>query len=131
MAMLTVGMFPVKPVPDPEPPAPVAKGPTVEYGAYIVKYVDCALCHVDTLHGGTSNLAPRGPSLVGLKAWTADQFVTAMRTGATPFGEVLSDEVPWENFGRFDDDSLNAVYEFLRAWSSFGGSGTSLGTPAL
>ena len=49
-----------------------------------------------------------------MKAWDRDGFITTMRTGVTPFSEELSDEMPWEAIGRLDDESLSALYEFLR-----------------
>jgi mono/diheme cytochrome c family protein len=115
MAMTALGMLPVKDVPDPEPPPPVEIGPTAEYGAYIAGFFDCALCHGDTYKGGTNKLAPVGPSLAGVKAWERDGFATAMRIGVTPFGEELSEDMPWEYIGRIDDEALTALYEFVKA----------------
>ena len=84
MAMLTLGMLPVSPVPDPEVPPAVERGPTAEYGGYIAGYVDCAICHGGDLSGGTDPILPMGPNLVTVKSWTADQFISVMRTGVSP-----------------------------------------------
>ena len=114
LVMFTVGMFAAEPPPDPEYPPAVARGPTAEYGAYIAGYVDCALCHGDNLTGG-SDPWTAGPNLVIVKAWTADQFITAMRTGVSPTRGELSDEMPWEYIGLLDDDELTALYEYLKS----------------
>ena len=37
-----------------------------------------------------------------------------MRAGVTPAGNTLGDEMPWEGFGRMDDETLIAIYEFLK-----------------
>ena len=116
MAMLTLGMLPVKPVPDPEVPPPVQRGPTVEYGGYIAGFVDCAICHGDDLSGGTDPILPMGPNLVTVQSWTAEEFITVMRTGVSPtLGPLDPDEMPWENFGLLDDDELTALYEYVKS----------------
>ena len=116
MAMLTLGMIPVKPVPDPEIPAAVPRGPTAKYGGYIAGFIDCAICHGDDLSGGTDPIAPAGPNLVTVKSWTAEQFITTMRTGVSPTrGPLDPDEMPWENIGLLDDDELTALYEFIKS----------------
>lgn len=115
LAMLAGGMFPVKPPPDPDFPAPVAVGPTVEYGAYIAGYTDCAICHGNDFTGGTSQLAPQGPNLVTVNAWTADQFITVMRTGISPTRGELGEEMPWEYIGLLDDEELTALYEYVKS----------------
>ena len=116
MAMLTLGMIPVKPVPDPEIPAAVPRGATVEYGAYIAGYIDCAICHGGDLSGGTDPLAPIGPNLVTVKSWTVEQFIDTMRTGVSPTrGPLDPDEMPWENIGLLEDDELTALYEYVKS----------------
>ena len=116
MAMLTLGMLPVKPVPDPEAPAAVQRGPTAEYGGYIAGFADCALCHGDGLSGGTDPILPMGPNLVTVKSWTAEQFIVTMRTGLSPTrGPLDPDEMPWEAFGLLEDDELTALYEYIKS----------------
>ncbi|MCH7482158.1 MAG: cytochrome c [Chloroflexi bacterium] len=115
MAMLTVGIFPIESVPDPEPPPAVQRGPTAEYGAYVAGFIDCAICHGEGLSGGTNPLAPTGSDLVTVKAWTADQFITTMRTGLSPTLGPLSEEMPWEAFGLLEDDELTALYEYIKS----------------
>ncbi len=116
MAMLTLGMLPVKPVPDPEVPPAVQRGPTAEYGGYIAGYVDCAICHGENLSGGTDPILPMGPNLVTVKSWTAEQFIETMRTGVSPTrGPLDPDEMPWEAIGLLDDDELTALYEYVKS----------------
>ena len=116
MAMLTLGMLPTKPVPDPEVPPAVQRGPTAAYGAYIAGFIDCALCHGGDLSGGTSPILPLGPNLVTVKSWTAEQFITTMRTGVSPTrGPLDPDEMPWESFGLLEDDELTALYEYVKS----------------
>ncbi len=116
MAMLTLGMLPIKPPPDPVPPPAVPRGPTVEYGAYVAGFIDCAICHGDDLSGGTNPIAPMGPNLVTVKSWTAEQFIDTMRTGVSPTrGPLDPDEMPWKNIGLLDDDELTALYEYIKS----------------
>lgn len=116
MVMATLGMLPLKDLPESNvPPPAVAIGPTAEYGAYIVGFSDCAICHGDTFEGGAGGILPKGPTLLGVKGWQSAEFVTAMRTGVTPAGNQLDpDEMPWEGFGKMDDVMLQAIYEFLK-----------------
>ena len=75
------------------------RGPTAEYGAYVAGFIDGALCHGEDLSGGTNPLAPPGPDLVTVKSWTAELFITTMRTGLSPTLGPLSEEMPWEASG--------------------------------
>jgi mono/diheme cytochrome c family protein len=90
------------------------KGPTVEFGEYILSYQDCRQCHGKNLTGGVpGQIGPLGPDLSGVKAWTLDQFVATMRTGVDPNGHELGKEMPWRPIGRMDDDELQAIYQYL------------------
>ncbi len=106
-------------IPEGEPPiteviAMPAKGPTAEFGKYILSYQDCVLCHGANLTGGTpGQLAPVGPGLSVAKSWTKEQFITTLRTGVDPNGHALNSQMPWQNIGRMDDDELAAVYAYL------------------
>ena len=116
MAMLTLGMLPIKPLPDPEVPLAVPRGPTATYGAYVAGYIDSAICHGDDLSGGTDPILPMGPNLVTVKSWTAEEFITVMRTGVSPtLGALDPDEMPWENIGLLEDDELTALYEYVKS----------------
>jgi mono/diheme cytochrome c family protein len=90
-------------------------GPTVEYGEYILSYQDCRDCHGDNLRGGVEGqLAPVGPDLAVVKGWTAEEFITTMRTGVDPSGHELADIMPWRYIGRMSDDELTAAYLYLQ-----------------
>lgn len=107
-------------IPEPEPPtdtaiAMPAKDPTAEFGAYILSYQDCVLCHGADLTGGEpGQLAPVGPSLAVVRGWTMEQFITTLRTGVDPSGHALNNTLmPWQNIGRMDDDELAATYAYI------------------
>ena len=112
--MLGAGMMPGgKPIIAGAITAP-PKGPTVQYGDYILSYQDCRECHGADLTGGVQGqLAPLGPGLNVVKDWKLDQFVATMRTGIDPAGHQLSDEMPWRQMGKMDDDELTAIYQYL------------------
>ena len=98
----------------------VPKGPTAEYGEYLVGWTRCRDCHGENLSGGTGGTAalpsPIGPNLRVVQGWTLDQFITTIRTGVDPSGHALnSEEMPWETFRLFDDDELGALYAYLKA----------------
>lgn len=94
------------------------KGPTAEYGAYIVGWVACQRCHGDDFKGGTggqAGLEPKGPSLRVVQDWTVDQFVTTLRTGVDPTGHSLDGSLmPWKEIGLLDDVELGALYAYLK-----------------
>jgi mono/diheme cytochrome c family protein len=90
------------------------KGPTVQFGEYILSYQDCRVCHGARLTGGVpGQLAPLGPGLDMVKDWTLAQFIATPRTGVDPHGHALSAQMPWRPIGRMDDDELAAVYAYL------------------
>ena len=41
------------------------------------------------------------------------QFITAMRTGASPDGHAFSNQMPWRKIGRMDDEELTALYTYI------------------
>lgn len=94
-------------------------GANMEYGEYLSRF--CTSCHGAELAGGqpadpasppAPNLTPGG-ELVG---WTEDDFVTTMRTGVTPSGRTLDPLfMPWESFGKFDDDELMGLWLYLQS----------------
>ncbi len=90
------------------------KGPTLEYGEYILSFQDCRDCHGEDLKGGVQGqLAPIGWNLELVKNWTLDDFITTMRTGVDPNGYQLSEVMPWKATGRMDDVELEAMYLYL------------------
>ena len=114
MLMLPLGILPVKDAPDFDPPPHVEPAANATYGEYVVKIFDCALCHGDDLEGGPGGLIPAGPNLAGAKVWTTEQFINTMRTGVTPYGSTLSDDMPWEGMAKMDDQTLEAVFLYMK-----------------
>jgi cytochrome c553 len=90
------------------------KGPTVQYGEYILSYQDCRECHGANLTGGVEGqLGPIGPDLNLVKEWKLEEFIATMRTGTDPSGHELSKQMPWRPIGKMDDEELVAVYQYL------------------
>jgi mono/diheme cytochrome c family protein len=114
LVMLGAGMLPQgKPVVIGAVTAPL-KGPTLQYGEYILSYQDCRECHGATLSGGVKGqLGPIGPNLDIVKGWKREEFIATMRTGVDPGGHEMSKQMPWRPIGRMDDEELTAVYEYL------------------
>jgi mono/diheme cytochrome c family protein len=114
VAMLGVGMLPSgKAVVTGSVTAP-PKGPTFQFGEYILSYQDCRECHGERLNGGVpGQIGPLGPDLNLVKGWKLADFIATMRTGIDPSGHELSGQMPWRPIGRMDDDELAAVYEYL------------------
>ena len=111
--MAVLGMVPSEPPVTGSITAP-PEGPTAAYGEYLVSFQDCVICHGPTLEGNpTSPLVPVGANLRVVKGWTADQFITTLRTGVDPSGHQLSDEMPWRSISRLNDLELTAIYEYL------------------
>ncbi|HEX6305702.1 MAG TPA: c-type cytochrome [Anaerolineales bacterium] len=94
--------------PDPEP------GVTAAYGEYLATV--CIICHGENLAGeagagGGLNLTPAGD----LGEWTEEEFINTMRSGNTPEGETLDEEImPWRSLGQMTDDELKAIWLYLQ-----------------
>ncbi len=89
------------------------KGPTAEYGQYIVSYNDCTVCHGVQLDGHPSGPVKPGPNLQVVKGWTVDQFIQTFRTGIDPSGHQIQLPMPWKAIGAMDDTELTALYHYL------------------
>jgi len=95
-------------------------GITADYGEYLVNTGDCATCHGDNLAGAqppepgapfSPNLTPGGV----LSIWTADEFITTMRTGVTPYGKELDGNfMPYKGYGQMTDEDLTAMFLYLQ-----------------
>jgi len=102
-------------------PAPVQpeSGVTVAYGEYLSR--TCTECHAENLNGGpfgppgeeifTPNLTPGGE----LAFWSEQEFITTMRTGETPGGRQLKEDMPWKYYGQMTDDELKAIWLYLQS----------------
>lgn len=97
------------------------EGVTPEYGGYLVAVTGCKGCHQDNLGGGKVPDPNSPPALNitkggNLGEWSAEDFITAMRTGKTPEGIELRDEyMPWPNVGRYTDAELSAIFAYLQS----------------
>jgi mono/diheme cytochrome c family protein len=99
-------------------------GANVAYGEYLSKH--CQSCHGANLAGGQSP-DPAAPPVPGLtptdrmQLYSEADFIEAMRTGATPYGTQLDPAfMPWDSFGKLDDDELKALYMYLQTLSPAG-----------
>lgn len=115
MVMVGAGMLPLNQPVEGSIVAP-EKAVSADYGAYVLSYQDCRICHGEDYRGGDEGgLTPAGPSLEAATNWTAEQFVSTLRTGVTPSGHQLSDEMPWRAAGRLDDVELKAMHSYLQS----------------
>jgi mono/diheme cytochrome c family protein len=95
----------------------VEPGVTVDYGQYISQIAACGECHGEDLTGGIAEGAPKGPNLTqggAFAAYREEDFITLMRTGVTPGGRTVSEEMPWMSYGKMTDDELKALYMYLQ-----------------
>lgn len=125
-ALVGAGLFPTTAQePITSPVVAPTRAPTSEYGRYLVKISGCQTCHGTKLTGGTpGGFVPAGPNLPALIShWSADQFVTTLRTGVNPSGHSVSSEMPWRELSAaYGDDELTAIYQYLRGLSPTTGS---------
>jgi mono/diheme cytochrome c family protein len=109
----------------PRPSAP-EPGVTAAYGEYLVRIGNCTVCHVpespddparwSELRAQKFRGGQRTETLGYLPRWSEADFMTAMRTGATPDGDPLdSDSMPWMNIGQMTDDELKAIWLYLQS----------------
>jgi mono/diheme cytochrome c family protein len=100
---------------------PVAMGPTLEYGAYLIDVAGCTGCHGKGLSGGVipggppgfpeaANLTPSGE--VG--TWTEADFINTIRTGVNPAGRELLPEMPWMTYRNMTDEELQALWAYIQ-----------------
>lgn len=95
-------------------------GPTAEYGAYLGAM--CIGCHGAGYSGGVIPGAPpewppaRNLTMhdTGLKSWTYEDFVVAMRDGKRPDGAPISEIMPWKAMSHMHDWELGALWAYLQ-----------------
>ena len=97
-----------------------AKGPTPEYGQYIVRFLGCRDCHGPDLSGGKGGaFAPVGPNLRIVKTWSKEQFIQTIRTGRDPYGHALDQvKMHWKDYAHMNDDDLTALYLYVTSLAS-------------
>ena len=96
---------------------------SAEYGKYLAS-TTCIECHGANLNGipfgppgseiPSPNLTPGGE----LAGWSEQDFADTLRTGVTPSGHVLTEEMPWEYFGQMTDNEIEAVWLYLESLPS-------------
>ncbi|MCH7738039.1 MAG: c-type cytochrome [Chloroflexi bacterium] len=99
-------------------PSPVV-GVSAEYGGYLAEA--CTICHGDQLTGskvpGNERVDAPNITLGGAPGdWTKSQFVTTLRSGMTPRGDLLDPRfMPWNRFNQMTDDELDAIWLYLQS----------------
>ncbi len=89
-------------------------------GKYLVKVLGCRNCHGEDLGGGkdANPKAPAAPGLVkgsAVAGWSAEQFVSTLKTGVRPDGRPLGEFMPWKTFGAAREDELGSIAAYLRS----------------
>lgn len=65
---------------------------------------------------GVSYAANLTPDATGLGAWTADQFVQAMRSGRhAGVGRPIAPPMPWHSIGQLAEPDLLALFAYLQS----------------
>ena len=92
---------------------------TAEFGEHLVQV--CRGCHGPGLSGGKIQGDPNMPIVAnltphetGLKDWTEEDFIRALREGKRKDGTAISEYMPWKAYGQMDDAELKAIYAYLR-----------------
>lgn len=94
----------------------------LDKGKYLADISGCTGCHGPGLSGGqipgappdypkASNLTPSG----NLGKWSEADFITTIRSGKTPEGKALVNEMPWKNYRNMSDDELKVIYLYLKS----------------
>jgi hypothetical protein len=106
-------------------------------GEYLVKIIGCSDCHtpegftpkpdasrylagsdVDIVIAGMGSFVPSNltpDKATGLGTWTIDQIATAITTGVTPNGRILSPAMPWTDFGNLSKSDAMAIALYLKS----------------
>jgi mono/diheme cytochrome c family protein len=116
-------------------PAAAAADDTVERGEYLARIMDCTGCHTpgalagqpdfDRYLAGSDigfqipgvgvfyppNLTP--DPVNGLGGWSAEDIITAVRSGVRPDGRELAPVMPWPSYGALNDEDAKALAAFL------------------
>lgn len=127
----------LKPVgPESTPPKTITPDSTAEYGRYIIYALSsCKNCHTqadmtgkpvgpalagggafpgDKLTMGYSFISPNltpDPETGVMAEWSEAQFIQRFRSGRIEEGSPM----PWENFSKFTDSDLKAIYRYLNS----------------
>jgi mono/diheme cytochrome c family protein len=99
-------------------PVHLAAGVSVERGRYRTRL--CTICHASDFGGlGPGFSMAPGPNLTRsgeLGRWTEADFVRALRTGVTPGGRKLNQNVmPWPTFKDLSDDDVKSIWAYIQS----------------
>jgi mono/diheme cytochrome c family protein len=86
----------------------------VQLGHYLTRM--CTGCHGRDL-AGAPPMEPGGkPSanLTALQSWSADDFRAFFRTGRTPDGRTVGEEMPWQVIGKAQPAEIDAIFAYLQ-----------------
>ena len=124
-ALLLAGKVPFLPAEliDHQAARPTAPTPgvTVEYGHYLA--TTCMGCHGRGLSGGPIPGAPpemaiplniTPDTVTGVGKWSREEFTKAIREGIRPDGTQLKPDMPYQQFARYSDDEVAAIWMYLR-----------------
>ena len=110
----------------PKAPAPA---PDAQYGAFVVS--GCRGCHGENLSGGPIPGAPSTlpvplnltPHETGLKGWTYEDFMTAMRDAKRKDGRALDPFMPVQTIKNMNETETRALFAYLQSLPprAFGG----------
>lgn len=99
---------------------PPVAAPTVELGQHIIQV--CRGCHGPGLSGGrllgdpnmpiVANLTPHE---TGLKSWSEDDFIRALREGIRKDGTTISPMMPWKAYAQMTDTEIRAMWVYLQS----------------
>ena len=108
----------------------------LERGEYLSHVMVCVECHTPGLLSGGERGADlagsevgygipflgvfHGPNLTpdeetGLGTWSADEIVTAIRTGERPDGRILAPAMPWRSFAKMTDEDAYALVAYIQS----------------
>jgi mono/diheme cytochrome c family protein len=99
---------------------------SAEYGEYLVALATCRDCHGPALDGVVAGGPPSAvppPNITGagaLAGYSEADFIQTIRTGVTPTGRALSDEMPWQFYGNMQDQDLAAIFAYLKSLPASG-----------
>jgi mono/diheme cytochrome c family protein len=90
-------------------------GANAAYGEYVARF--CQGCHGENLQGSQppDPESPFAPNLAVVASWSQAEFIQFFRSGVTPYGrEVKGQFMPWESFGKFEDEELQGLWMYLQ-----------------
>ena len=109
----------------------------VQRGEYLARIMDCNGCHTPGALAGQpdferylagSDIGFQIPGLgvfyppnltsdpaTGLGGWSADDLITAVRSGVRPDGRELAPIMPWPSYAALSDEDAKALAAFLKS----------------